>query len=185
MRHRFLLGALALAAAALSCNSTVGEGTKAVGSPQPLPGGGSGTEVRLDGPYVKTLQLARGDGLSLQFQAEGMSGIRQFEFTVALEPAEAFDLNSASFAPARPFITVGSGVEITPEKTLRAIGIYLDAAGYTGDGELGTLSVKASPAPSSSIPPRARILRFSAGPSSKERDTYTEQQLNLSLGLGP
>ncbi|MCC7261417.1 MAG: hypothetical protein IT369_02740 [Candidatus Latescibacteria bacterium] len=183
MHSRSLLGALILTAAVLGCNSTVGEGTKAASSPQPLPGG-SGTEVQLNGPHVKTLQLSRGEeGLSLQVQAGGMSGVRQFEFTVALEPAGAFDLNSASFSTASPFITVGSGVEITPEKNLRAIGIYLDAAGFAGDGVLGTLTVKASATPATT--PRARIMRFSAGPSSKERDTYTEQQLNLSLNLGP
>ena len=186
MHNRFLLGALVLTAAFLSCNSTVGEGTKSSSSPQLPSSGGSDTEAQLDGPHVKTLQLLKGEAgsaLSLQLQAGGMSGVRQFEFNVALEPAEAFDLSSASFAPAKPFITVGSGVEITPEKNLRAIGIYLDAAGYSGDGGLGTLTVKTSSSFSSST--RARIVRFSAGPSSKERDTYTEQQLNLSLSFGP
>ncbi|MSR81424.1 MAG: hypothetical protein EXS58_00645, partial [Candidatus Latescibacteria bacterium] len=87
MHSRSPLGALVLTAAFLSCNSTVGEGTKSSGSPQ------------LDGPHVKTLQLLKGeagDALSLQLQAGGMSGVRQFEFNVALEPAEAFDLSSAS-----------------------------------------------------------------------------------------
>ncbi len=187
MKSRSLLSALALAAVVLGCNSTVGEGTKAISPAQPLPSNGSGTEVQLDGAYVKTLQLSKGGegGLSLRVQAGGMSGVRQFEFTVALEPAESFDLNSASFAPASPFITVGSGVEITPEKNLRAIGIYLPTAGFTGDGELGTLTLRTNSAVSSSIPPRVRLLRFSAGPSSRERDTYTEQQLNLGLNLGP
>lgn len=184
MKSRSLFGALALVAAVLGCNSTVGEGTKAAGSPQVLPSGGSGTEAQLSGPYAKTLQVAKGeDGLALQVLAGGMSGVRQFEFTVALEPAGAVDLSSASFSPASPFITVGSGVEVTPEKNLRAIGIYLNAAGFTGDGELGTLTVKASATPATSL--RARIVRFSAGPSSRERDTYTEQQLNLSLDLSP
>ncbi len=190
MHNRSLLGALVLTAAFLSCNSTVGEGTKSSSSPQLPSSGGSDTEAQLDGPHVKTLQLLKGEAgsaLSLQLQAGGMSGVRQFEFNVALEPAEAFDLSSASFAPAKPFITVGSGVEITPEKNLRAIGIYLDAAGYSGDGGLGTLTVKTSSSFSSSTRARARarIVRFSAGPSSKERDTYTEQQLNLSLSFGP
>ena len=189
MPTRSLLQALALAVAVLSCNSTVGEGTKSNASPQlPPRQQGSGTEAQLDGPHVKTLQLLKGEeggGLSLQVQAGGMSGVRQFEFFVALEPAEAFDLSSASFVPAKPFITVGSGVEITKEQHLRAIGIYLDAAGYTGDGDLGTLTVKTSSAFSSSTQARARIVRFSAGPSSKERDTYTEEQLNLGLSFGP
>jgi len=186
MRYQALLGALALAAALLNCNSTVSEGPKAAGSLQPLPSGGGGATVELNGPYVKTLQLAKGEAeLSLQVRAGGMAGIRQFEFIAALEPAEAFDLSAASFAPADPFITVGSGVEITPDKHLRAIGIYLPPAGYSGDGVLGTLTVKARSALSPSVPPQVRLLRFSAGPSSRERDTYTEQQLNLSLSLGP
>ncbi|MBM3277926.1 MAG: hypothetical protein FJY95_07565 [Candidatus Handelsmanbacteria bacterium] len=183
MRYQALLGVLALAAALLNCNSTVNEGPRATGSLQPLPNLGSGTEARLNGLHVKTLQLLKGEvgeGLSLQFQAGGMSGVRQFEFTLALEPAEAFDLNSASFAPAKPFITMGSGVQIIPEKTLRLGGAYLDASGYTGDGELGTLHLKTR-----SSQARIRILRFSVGPSSSKRDTYTEQQLNLGLNLGP
>ena len=177
MHNRSLLGTLALAAAFLSCSA---------------PSQRSGLTAQLDGPHVKTLQLLKDEAvggpqqpLSLQLQAGGMSGIRQFEFTVALEPPEAFDLNSISFSPSKPFITVGSGVEVTPEKNLRAIGIYLDAAGYSGDGGLGTLTVKTSSSFSSSTQGRARILRFSAGPSSSERDTYTEQQLNLSLSVGP
>lgn len=185
MHNRSLLGTLVLAAALLSCNSTVGEGTKAAGSRQPLLSGGSGTEARLDGPYVKTLQLTQaleGDGLSLLVEAGGMAGVRQFELTLALEPAEAFDLTTASFSPEKPFITMGSGVQITPEKTLRLGGAFLDASGYTGDGELGTFRLTKSPVTTQA---RIRILHFSAGPSSSERDTYTEQQLNLSLSVGP
>ena len=184
MNPRSLFGVLALAV--LGCNSTVGEGTKSVGSPQPFPSQALGTEARLTGPYVKTLQLAKGeDNLSLQLQAGGMSGVRQFELIAALEPAGAFNLTASSFAPAKPFITMGSGVQLTPEKTLRLGGAFLDASGYSGDGELGTLHLQARSSLSAATLARIRILYFSAGPSSSERDTYTEQELNLGLSVGP
>lgn len=173
MDIRSLLGAMAMAAAFLSCSA---------------PSQRSGLTAQLDGPHVKTLQLFKGEageGLSIQLQAGGMSGVRQFELTMALEPPEAFDLTTASFAPEKPFVTMGSGVQITPEKTLRLGGAFLDASGYSGDGGLGTLHLKPNSKSPTSAQARIRILHFSAGPSSIERDTYTEQQLNLSLSLGP
>ena len=193
MKSRSLLGALALSAALLNCNSTVGEGTKAPNPPPSQSTQGGGLEAQLGGQYAKKLQMLEGEEavlgpqqpLSLQFQAGGLSTVRQFEFIVAVEPLDAFDLSAASFAPDKPFITVGSGVEITAEKNLRLMGVFLDAAGFSGDGGLGTLHLKTSSKFSIATQAKARVLRFSIGPSSTARDNYTEQDLNLGLSFGP
>ena len=193
MNSKFLFEVLVIAAAFLNCNSTVGEGTKAPNPPPPHPTQGSGLETQLGGQYVKKLQLRKGEEailgpqqpLSLQFQASGLSSVRQFEVVVSVEPAEAFDLSASSFSPDKPFITVGAGVEITAEKNLRLMGVFLDAAGYSGDGGLGTLHLKTSSSFSIATQAKVRVLRFSIGPSSTERDNYTEQDLNLGLSFGP
>lgn len=194
MSCRYLLSLLALAVGYLGCNSTGSESTKPSSQPLPVaPVQGPRLEAKLGGRYVEKLQIQQGDGpaagpnqpLSVRFQASGMNGVKQFELVVALEPVEAFELEAATFTPEKPFITVGSGVEVTPEKNLRSIGIFLDVAGRSGDGALGTLNLKTSSTFSAATRVRIRVLRFSIGPSSRERDTYAEQELNLGVVIGP
>lgn len=181
-------------AAFLGCNSTGSQNTKTPSQPPPAAPsqGPPGSEVRLNGRYVEKLQLQRGDGaasgpqqpLSLKFQASGMVGVRQFELVVALEPVEAFDLAVASFVPEKPFITVGSGVQITPEKQLRIAGLSL-GMGRDGEAGLGSLNLQTSATFSATTQARIRVVLFSIGPSSTERDTYSEKELNLGMTVGP
>lgn len=175
MYHRYAFGWALCAAALLRCSAS---------------SQGTGLEARLQGHYVEKLQVLKGDEanpgaqqpLSLHFQASGMKGVHQFELVVAPEPAEAFDLEAATFEPDTPFITIGSGVQLLPEKHLRMAGLSL---GLDRDGEagLGILHLKTSAAFTPAA--RLRVLSFSIGPSSKERDTYAEQELNLGLSFGP
>jgi len=188
---KYLLGLLA--AALLGCNSISSQSVKTPEQSQPIaPAQGPGLEARLNGRYVERLQIHKGDEavtgpqqpLSLEFKASGMKGVKQFEMVVAPEPAEAFDLKSSTFEPETPFITVGSGVQFLPENHLRIAGLSL---GMDRDGEagLGTLNLQTSSAFSATTQARIRVVSFSIGPSSRERDTYSEQELNLGVSVGP
>ena len=117
---------------------------------------------------------------SFSFSAAGMSEVKQFEVIVAAEPAEAFDLNGAAFVPEKPFITVGSGIELSPDKHLRMAGILLSQP-KSGNGPLGTLTLQTSAAFTKATQARIRILLFSIGPSSRERDRYEERTLNMGV----
>jgi hypothetical protein len=191
------LAALLLAVAGFHCNDgRTGSGDRPTlpwpDQLQSTPAVELRQQVRLDGRYVKEVRLepsqTRGlapqQEVTVRFLATGMSQVKQFEFVVRVEPSGAFDLSAATFAPAKPFATFGNGVEMVEEGRLRIAGaLFSRDQTVQGDQLLGALSLKTSPAYSPSAQPRVRVEFFSVGPTSTERDSYTEEQLQLGVAL--
>jgi hypothetical protein len=116
----------------------------------------------------------------LEFLAVGLQQVKQFEFVLQVEPAEAFDLARSSFVPERPFTTFGSGIEAVEEGRLRIAGaLFSKQETVQGDQTLGTLNLKTGPTYSAAVHPRVRVTFFSIGPTSTDRESYADQELKL------
>ena len=159
--------------------------------PNPAPGAGEpelNLKAELYGRYIGEISIdgtrwaATGPGqdVALTFDAIGLEQVVQFELIVETEPANLFDFDASSFAPQGPFVTFGSGVEAIGEDRLRFGGANLRSP-VAGDRTLGTLSLTTAAGFSASTSVRVRLVFFSIGPSSSERDSYDADQLNMGV----
>ncbi len=169
-----------------------GDGGDAV--PNPTGGPGSVTELRqaatLSGGFAGRILIA-GQGwpvstsaqdLSLTFQMEGLAGVRQFELRVQPEPANAFDMDTAIFAAAQPFVTpFASGIQI--EGNVMRMGGASLGAGVDGTAALGTLTIRTSSSFNSFTDARLVVTLLSIGPSSSQRDEYQSETLRLGIDV--
>jgi hypothetical protein len=185
-------------AAATACGTTPGrDGTGGGGGPGPAAAAkaapGAVELARLNGQYVQALQIGGGPWagvgpgqvVEITFAAEGLVGVGQFDVTVAAEGSAAIDTAGSQFVPATPFVTLGNGLEKAGESALRFVGANL-ARSTNGTAALGTLRLRMPQAFRSDTPLRLTVTRFSVGPSSHARDTYTAAQLGLGAVInGP
>ena len=190
MKAHTLLLWLCSALLVLQCNSS-NNGGKSSNLPLPdipgSPGAGLQSEVQLDGRFVRGLRIEQGNRsgmgaqqeVELQFTALGMSGIGQFEIKIAPDPLAAFDLSALNFSPDMPFITVPPGVEVQEDNQLWIIGANVQR-NSNGDATLGTLTLRTS---STFNLATLRVVFFSMGPSSSERENYTDELLNMGVVL--
>jgi hypothetical protein len=149
-------------------------------------------EAQLDGQYVTGIRIDEGNWsaigprqtIELTFRAEGMSGIGQFEIDIELDPPSAFDVAGSAFVPVNPFITLPGGIDPLPDIENK---IKIAAADLTrttsGDAVLGTLNLKTSAGFSPQTQARIRIVFFSMGPDSQNRNSYSAQDLNMGLTI--
>ena len=147
-------------------------------------------EVKLDGRYVKGLRIDKKSLfaigpqqiLQLTLRAEGMDGIGQFEADIELEPPGAFDIAGSTFEPVTPFVTLPGGIDPMPSIKNRIKIGGADLAKTThGDAPLGTLNLKTSADFGPWTKAHIRIVFFSMGPTSQDRDNYSAQDLNMGL----
>ena len=171
-----------------------GDSGNAVPNPGDVTGPGSITELRqtarLSGGYASRIRID-GEGwpastsaqdLRLTFQMEGLAGVRQFEMRVQPEPANAFDIDSAVFAPAQPFVTpFASGIQ-TEGDLMRMGGASLGAP-VDGSAPLGTLTIRTSSSFNSFTDARLVVTVLSIGPSSSLRDVYQSETLQLGIDV--
>ena len=116
----------------------------------------------------------------MEFAATGMSGIGQFEFLLEFDPVEAFTVAGFAFKPVDPFVTFGIGVEPVSSNQVRIGGADL-TRGTAGDAELGTLTLRTSSSFSTLQEAHVRIVFFSMGPDSQNRDSYAAEQLDMGI----
>ena len=135
-------------------------------------------EISIDGTHWEA--TGPGQVVALTFAAAGLEQAVQFELIIETEPANLFDFDASSFAPQGPFVTFGSGVEAVGEDRLRFGAANLRSP-VAGDRSLGTLSLTTAAGFSPSSSARVRLVFFSIGPSSSERDSYDAEQLNMGV----
>ena len=188
-----LLFGLSLAA---GCESDPSRDSDNPGLSVPVRPGGSGEtelrlEARLGGRYAQSLRIQEGDWtgigpgeeIEMTFQATGMKEIGQFDLIMEPDPPTDFDIGASLFAPRPPFVTLRTGVEQQEDGRVRIIGADLNRS-TEGDAVLGTLRLRTTADfPRSEL--RLRVVFFSIGPSSTERDTYTAADLNLGIVVNP
>jgi hypothetical protein len=144
--------------------------------------------VPLSGEFASEIKVTGGpwlasapeQPLALTFTASGLAGVKQFDMVVRLEPADAFDASSFRFITESPFLNP-VGVDLLSEVELKTGAAILGTTAVDGEWLLGTLMMQTSAQFDPSRPARLVIQSFSIGPTSFERDTYTESDLELSI----
>jgi len=186
-----LAAAVGTIVAAASCSDSPKLGVPTGGG---LPGPGDGGEalrqqVELDGQFVAGLRLegswqvdGPGQAVTIAFVANGLAGVKQFEFIVKPTPAGAFDLENATFATDTPFITLPGGVRMEEETNMRMGGASL-ASPVSGTQTLGTLSLSTGPSYRPEDGAQLNVVLVSIGPTSTQRDRYDGDDLRLGVVL--
>lgn len=145
-------------------------------------------EAQFDGQFVKGLQIQEGnwsaigpqEDIVVTFKALGMREIGQFDIIMEPDPPTVFDIAASIFMPDGPFITMDKGVEQQEDGKVRLIGVDLQKS-TNGDATLGTLKLKTVADFSTRDELRLRVVFFSIGPSSTERDNYETEDLSLGV----
>lgn len=143
--------------------------------------------VTLSGEFASEIKITGGpwlatepeQPLALTFTANGLAGVKQFDMVVRLDPADAFDASSLRFITEGPFINP-VGVDLLSEVEVKTGAAILGTA-VDGEMLLGTLMMQTSAQFDPALSARLVIQSFSIGPTSFERDTYTESNLELSI----
>ncbi len=147
-------------------------------------------ELPLSGQYVSLISVTGGPWLATEpgqqvnliFTADGLVDVKQFDFLVRLDPPEAFDITGAIFRTDNPFLNpFPGGVDLLSDTEIKMGAAILGTSVVNGERILGTLSIPTSETFTRSQPARLVIQSFSVGPSSFDRDTYGETDLELSI----
>ena len=183
-----LLVSLAAALTLIHCGETNRSSNLQLPNPTPSAGELLNLKAELNGRYIGEISIdgtrwaatGPGQAVELTFDAAGLDQVVQFELIVETEPVDLFDFNASSFAPQGPFVTFGSGVEAIGGNRLRFGGANLRSP-VAGDRTLGTLFLTTATGFSAASSALVRLVFFSIGPSSSERDSYDGDQLNMGV----
>lgn len=126
-----------------------------------------------------------GATVDVAISAAGMVGVKQFDVTLEVSPADAFDLTASSFAQ-NPSFAISPGVEF-PSGTTNQVksGAASFGAAVSGDAALGTFTLTASSTMTTDRQASITVVRVSLGPSSSVRDVFDTAALNLSVTVNP
>lgn len=126
-----------------------------------------------------------GATVDVAISAAGMVGVKQFDVTLEVSPADAFLLTTtdASFAANSAF-PISPGVEVPAANQVKS-GAASFGAAANGDAALGTFTLKASSTMTTATMATITVVRVSLGPSSSARDVFDTAALNLSVTVNP
>ena len=128
-----------------------------------IAGDNANVVISLDGEHAAA---GAGEQVQVPVSAAGMVGVNQFEITLTVLPADAFDLAATTFAPAFGF---SPGVELLGDEQVKsgaaALGEVVD-----GDGALGVFTLTMSSSFSRNSPAEVVVSSVSLGSSSVDRD---------------
>ena len=119
--------------------------------------------ISLDGEHAAA---DAGEQVQVPLSAAGMVGVKQFEVTLTVLPADAFDLEATTFAPAFGF---SPGVELLGDDQIKSGGATLGEA-VDGDGALGVFTLTMSSSFTRESPAEIVVSIVSLGSSSLDRD---------------
>ena len=126
--------------------------------------------ISLDGEYAAA---GAGEQVQVALSAAGMVGVNQFEVTLTVSPADAFDLAATTFTPAFGF---SPGVELLGDRQVKsgaaALGETVD-----GDGALGVFTLTTAGSFSRDSSAEIVVSSVSLGSSSVDRDVLGAEGL--------
>ena len=146
----------------------------------------------LDGRYVQSIRIEEGEftatgpgqEVTMTFAATGMDTVKQFEFRLEIDPAQALDFAESAFVATQPFLQPPpSGTELTDNGQWRIAGVILGDDPAEGDNALGTLTFKTKDGLDARTQVQVHITFFSIGPSFSDRDDYTANDLNMGITI--
>ena len=114
-----------------------------------------------------------GEQVQVAVSAAGMVGVNQFEITLTVLPAEAFDLAATIFTPAFGF---SPGVELLGDGQVKSGAAALGEA-VDGDSALGVFTLTMSSSFSRNSPAEVVVSSVSLGSSSVDRDVLGAEGL--------
>jgi len=133
---------------------------------------------------VEISGVGPGATVDVAISAAGMVGVKQFDVTLEVSPAEAFDLSASSFANDSKF-TISPGVEFPAAGQVKSGAAILGASSVSGGNALGTFTLTASSTMTTTTTATITVVRVSLGPSSSVRDVFETAALNLSVTVNP
>jgi len=145
-------------------------------------GDNAGVVVSMDGD-TEISEVGAGATVEVALSAAGMVGVKQFDVTLTVSPADAFDLSSATFAQ-NPAFTISPGVEFPADGQVKS-GAASFGAAVNGDAALGTFTLTTSADFSSDTEATITVTGVSLGPSSTDRDVFDADDLGLSITINP
>ena len=129
------------------------------------------------------VEIGPGQEVTVELEADNVVGVKQYGLVVTLDPPDAFDLDSITFATASDVLdpedpkTWVSGTWISPGVLLLDDGVELGAGNFTdaytgSDFALGTLTLTTAADFTADTEALIDVTRISLGPSSTERDVF-------------
>jgi len=138
--------------------------------------------VSLDGAAVVS-GVGAGGTIEVALSATGMVGVKQFDVTLTVSPADAFDLAASGFAQ-NPAFTISPGVEFPADGQVKS-GAASFGAAVEGDGALGTFTLTTSASFTSDTEATITVSNLSLGPTSTDRDVFDADALGISITVNP
>tara|TARA_Y100001933_G_scaffold48751_1_gene47475 strand:- start:10541 stop:12112 length:1572 start_codon:yes stop_codon:yes gene_type:complete len=145
-------------------------------------GDNAGVVVSIGGD-TEISDVGAGATVEVALSGAGMVGVKQFDVTLTVSPADAFDLSSTTFAQNSAF-TISPGVEFPADGQVKS-GAASFGAAVDGDAGLGTFTLTTSADFTSDTEATITVTRVSLGPSSTDRDVFDADALGLSIAVNP
>ena len=128
--------------------------------------------------------VGAGETIEVALSASGMVGVKQFDVTLTVSPADAFDLAASAFAQNAAAFTISPGVELPADGQVKS-GAASFGAAVDGDGALGTFTLTTSASFTVDTEATITVSNLSIGPTSTDRDVFDADALGLSITVNP
>ena len=133
---------------------------------------------------TETSGVGAGETIEVALSASGMVGVKQFDVTLTVSPADAFDLAASAFAQNAAAFTISPGVELPADGQVKS-GAASFGAATDGDGALGTFTLTTSASFTVDTEATITVSNLSIGPTSTDRDVFDADALGLSITVNP
>ncbi|HIG55825.1 MAG TPA: T9SS type A sorting domain-containing protein [Candidatus Handelsmanbacteria bacterium] len=148
-----------------------------------IAGDNANVDVSLDGAAVIS-GVGAGATIEVALSGTGLVGVKQFNVTLTVSPADAFDLSASTFAQNAAAFTISPGVEFPADGQVKS-GAASFGAAVDGDAALGTFTLTTSDSFTADTEATITVSNVSIGPTSTDRDVFDAATLELSVTVNP
>lgn len=148
-----------------------------------IAGDNANVVVTLDGA-TEVAGVGAGTTIEVALSGSGLVGVKQFNVTLTVSPADAFDLTVSAFAQNAAAFTISPGVEFPAEGQVKS-GAASFGAAVDGDAALGTFTLTTSDSFTADTEATITVSELSIGPTSTDRDVFDAGALGVSVTINP
>ena len=134
---------------------------------------------------TEVVGVAGGGTVSLNVTASDMVGVSQYDITIRVSPADAFDLSKSGTTFTPPAGFVAPGTEPNQEEGTLKVGAANFEEAVDGSSSLGDFVLTASQSLDASTKATITVHMVSVGPSSTERDVFDADAVGISIVVNP
>ena len=134
---------------------------------------------------TEVVGVAGGGTVSLNVTASDMVGVSQYDITIRVSPADAFDLSKSGTTFTPPAGFVAPGTEPNQEEGTLKVGAANFEEAVDGSSSLGDFVLTASQSLDASTEATITVEMVSVGPSSTERDVFDADAVGISIVVNP